>query len=135
MKVKLIPEEDLQLQSTPFVILDMGFPERLAALRKMRGLTQRTLAEAVGVNDLQIRRYEAGNNQPTLEVIRKLAVALRVSSDALIFDQNERGPDDDLRLQFETISKFPPGEKNVVKSVLEGLILKHEARRWAAVND
>jgi hypothetical protein len=49
----------------------------------------------------------------------------------LIFDKDERGPGDDLRLQFEAISKFRPEEKMIVKALLEGLILRHEAKRWA----
>ena len=80
----------------------------------------------------QIRRYESGSSQPTLDVIRKLAVALRVSADKLIFDENEREPDDELKMQFEAISSFAPEEKNIIKAVLDGLILKHEAKRWSA---
>ncbi|WP_183724117.1 helix-turn-helix domain-containing protein [Paraburkholderia sp. WP4_3_2] len=83
----------------------MEFPERLTALRKARGLTQLALAEAIDLSVLQIRRYESGNSQPTLDVIRRLAVALGVSSDALVFDEGERGPDDVLRYQFETIAR------------------------------
>ena len=78
------------------------------------------------------RRYEAGTSQPTLDVIRKLAQALRVSADELLFETAERGPDEDLRLQFEAISRFTDDEKKVVKSVLEGLLLTHEARKWSA---
>ena len=50
----------------------------------------------------------------------------------LIFGKDESGPDDDLRLQFEAISRFDTTEKMIVKEVLEGLILKHEAKRWAS---
>lgn len=112
----------------------MDFPKRLAAFRKEKGLTQQKLADIIGVHVIQIRRYEAGSTQPTLDVIRKLSVALSVSADKLIFGDNERGPDDDLRLQFEAISKFDPREKQVIKDVLEGLILKHEAKRWATAS-
>jgi hypothetical protein len=42
------------------------------------------------------------------------------------------GPDDQLRLQFEAISRFDPDEKKTAKEVLDGLILKHEARKWAS---
>lgn len=111
-------------------IWSMAFPERLAALRKRRKLSQKVLAEAVGVHVTQLRRYEAGTSQPTLEVLQKLAPALRVSADALLFDEDERGPDDDLRLQFEAVSTFSDEEKMVIKALLEGMILKHEARRW-----
>jgi transcriptional regulator with XRE-family HTH domain len=83
-------------------ILDMEFPQRLSAIRKEKGL-----------HVAQVRRYEGGTSQPTLEVIRKLAVALSVSADTLLFDKDERGPDNDLRLQFEAISRFEPEEKQM----------------------
>ena len=57
-------------------------------------------------------------------MIRRLAAALQVSADVLIFGADKRGPDGNLRLQCEAISKFSAEEKGVIKSVLEGLILK-----------
>jgi transcriptional regulator with XRE-family HTH domain len=109
-----------------------GFPQRLSTLRKERSLTQQALAELVGLGITQMKRYEAGASQPTLDVIRKLSQVLRVSADELLFGKAERGPDEDLRLQFEAISRFSDDEKKVVRSVLEGLLLTHEARRWSA---
>jgi transcriptional regulator with XRE-family HTH domain len=109
-----------------------GFPQRLSTLRKERSLTQQALAELVGLGITQMKRYEAGASQPTLDVIRKLSQVLRVSADELLFGKAERGPDEDLRLQFEAISRFNDDEKKVVRSVLEGLLLTHEARRWSA---
>lgn len=109
----------------------MDFPERLRTTRKEKGLTQQELARLVELHVAQIRRYESGSSQPTLDVIRKLAIALSISADTLIFDKNERGADDDLRLQFEAISKFGTEEKMVVRTVLDSLILKHEAKRWS----
>jgi transcriptional regulator with XRE-family HTH domain len=110
----------------------IDFPQRLAALRRERTLTQQSLAEMVGMGITQIKRYEAGASQPTLDAIRKLARTLRVSSDELLFGKTERGPDEDLRFQFEAIQRFNDEEKRVVRSVLEGLLLTHEARRWSS---
>ena len=112
------------------LVLDMDFPDRLASLRKEKNLTQKQLAERIGVHVAQIRRYESGTSQPTLDVIRKIAIALHVSADKLIFGENERGPDDDLRLHFEAVSKLSPEEKKTIKELLEGMLLKHEAKRW-----
>jgi transcriptional regulator with XRE-family HTH domain len=114
------------------MLLDMSFPQRLTTLRKQQGLTQQTLAERVGVQVLQIRRYESGASQPTLEVIRKLAVALSVTADYLIFDKSERDPDEELRLQFEAVSKFSKEEKKIIKALLESMILRHEAKKWSS---
>jgi transcriptional regulator with XRE-family HTH domain len=110
----------------------MDFGERLAGFRKEKGLTQQALAELINLHVIQVRRYESGASQPTLDVIRRLAVALQVSADVLIFGADERGPDGDLRLQFEAISKFGAEEKQVIKALLEGMILKHEAKRWSS---
>jgi hypothetical protein len=49
-----------------------------------------------------------------------------------LFGKTERGPDEALRLQFEAIPRFSEEEKKVVRSVLEGLLLTHEARRWSS---
>ena len=113
-------------------MLDMSFPERVVTLRKQKGWTQQQLADEVGVRVLQIRRYESGASQPTLDAIRGLALALGVTTDELIFAKDERGPDEELRLQFEAITRFTPEEKKIAKAVLESLILKHDANRFSA---
>jgi len=105
---------------------------RRATLRKDKGLAQQALADQVGVHVIQIRRYEAGSSQPTLDVIKRLAVVLSVSSDALLFDSEERGPDEELRYQFEGIRHFDPEDRKVAKAVIDGLILKSQAKRLAA---
>jgi transcriptional regulator with XRE-family HTH domain len=109
---------------------DMDFSQRLAATRKARGLTQDALADAAGINVSQVRRYEGGTSQPSLEVLRKLAVALSVSADELLFDSAERGPDQALRLQFEAASRLPPHDKDLVREVVESIIIRHDANRW-----
>lgn len=106
-------------------------PARLAALRKERSLTQAALAERAGIHVSQLRRYEAGGAQPTLDVIRRLAIALSVSADQLIFDTDERGPTDDLTLHLEAIQHLDPDEKAVVRTLIESMLLRHEARRYA----
>ena len=111
-------------------IRTLDFPERLATLRKQKDLTQGELAKAAGLHVNQIKRYEKGTNRPASAALKSLAQALGVSADELLFGIDGRGPDEDLRLQFEAVSQFDPEEKRVVKTVLEGLILKHQAKRW-----
>ena len=107
----------------------MDFPQRLVELRKARGLTQRQLSEQISVHLNQVQRYESGSSQPTLDVLRRLAVALGVSADVLLFDKDERGPADALRLQFEALRQFDQEELQVAQQVLESLILKHQAKQ------
>jgi len=79
---------------------------------------------------VQICRYETGKAEPTLDALRKISRALHVRADTLIFEDDERGPDDELRLQFEALAAFTPEEKVVVRSVLESLIIKHVAQQF-----
>lgn len=39
-------------------------------------------------------------------------------------------PFTDLRLHFEAVSHMSPEDQYVVRSLLEGMILKHDARRF-----
>ena len=59
----------------------------------------------------------------------RLAQALHVSLDDLVFAEGERGPSDDLRLRFEAISHMPEAEKSVIKALLDGMILKYQASK------
>ncbi len=112
-------------------LIAMDFPKRLASLRNERGMTQGTLAEHVGIHVSQLRRYEAGSSSPTLDVLRKLAIALSVSSDTLVFDA-ERDPDEELRLQLEATQRLTDEDRELVKPFISGLLLRHEAKRLAA---
>lgn len=104
----------------------MEFPERLARLRKERNLTQQQLADLAGTHVVQISRYEGGVSQPAVDVLKRLTIALSVSADALLFDEAERGPDDDFRLQFEALSIMSSEEKQIAKALLEAMIVKHQ---------
>lgn len=107
----------------------MPFADRLASLRKQRGLTQEALADLIGITKTQVYRYESNLSQPTLDVIRRLAVALSVTTDTLIFEENERKADDSLLLLLEGVAQLDPDEKHVIKELIEGILLKHQARR------
>ena len=110
----------------------MSLAERLVVLRKQKGLTQQALADALGLHITQVKRYEAGSSQPSLEALKKIAQTLRVTTDSLIFEPEELEPDEDLRLQFRAVSNMPEEERRVIKQLLEGMIIKYEAERWSS---
>lgn len=110
-------------------VTDHSFAQRLPALRRERGLTQQVLADRAGIHVTNLRRYEGGKAQPTLDVLRNLALALNTSADSLLFDDADRGPDEDLRLHLESLSRLDPDEKAAVVALIESMLLRHEARR------
>lgn len=55
----------------------MSIGENIRCLRKKAGLTQKQLANIVGVNEVTIRSYEAGKYEPKTETLYKLVTALK----------------------------------------------------------
>jgi transcriptional regulator with XRE-family HTH domain len=99
-------------------------PARARALALLPHPIPATLAAGLRARPAAV--LEAGTSQPTLEVLRKLAVVLGVSADVLLFDQDERGRDEDFKLQFEALSALSPKEKQVAKAVLDAMIVKNQ---------
>lgn len=65
-------------------------------------------------------------------MLRNLAIALHVSTEALVFAADERGPDENLRLAFEATAELDPDEQAMVRQLIEAVLLKHQAKRWAS---
>lgn len=57
---------------------------RLKLAREKAKHTQASLAEVMGTNPRQVWRWEAGENEPSGEIVARLAQALDVSSDYLL---------------------------------------------------
>ena len=60
------------------------FPERLKAARELRHLSQAALAERAGTPATTISHFEAGARKPSFDSLRRLAMALEVTTDYLL---------------------------------------------------
>jgi len=110
-------------------LLMMSLPKRLITLRKERSLTQQQMAEIVGVHVNSLKKYENEQAQPSLDALKKIALALHVSTDFLLFDEHEREPNDELKQQFEAVAQMSPEDKQAIKTLLDGMIIKHQTKQ------
>lgn len=62
----------------------MNIHENIKKARKAAGVTQKELAEAVGVYQKDISRWENGERTPSVEAIAGICKALKVSADILL---------------------------------------------------
>ena len=60
------------------------FQNRLIELRKINNLTQRQVANCLGISQPSYIRYENGKSEPTLNNLVKLADIFDVSTDYLL---------------------------------------------------
>lgn len=65
----------------------------IAALRRERNLTQKELAEKIGVTDKAISRWETGKGFPEISILQRLAEVLQVSVTELINGEKLAGGD------------------------------------------
>jgi transcriptional regulator with XRE-family HTH domain len=93
--------------------------DSMSRIRKLRGLTQAQLAEAIGANQATISKIEKGEGNPTLHMIMRIAAALRVHPTELF----SRGA---LQDRFLTaLSQIPDDEtKEAAVIVLESMATK-----------
>lgn len=88
------------------------FGEKLRRLRKQKQLTQRQLADLIGVQHTIISFYELGDRVPSPEVIVKLASVLHVSSDYLLGLEKKETVD---------ISGLAPNDCDLVRALVDSL--------------
>lgn len=109
--------------------ITMTFSKRFIQLRKDNQLTQQEMADKVGMHITQVRRYEAEQAQPSIELLKKIAVAFNVTTDWLIFEESERDLPGGLQLKFEAVSQMSEEDQRTIQSLIDGMILKHTANQ------
>lgn len=83
----------------------MDFGNKLKELRTQNGLTQKQLADQLGVTKSVVSFYERQERTPSPDILRKLAAVFHVSSDFLLgidtvkrLDISNLDDDDDIKL-------------------------------------
>lgn len=62
----------------------MPYGKRIRAARKATGITQKQLAEKIGVAEITIQQYERGIRTPKVDTLQRIAAALETSIDSLL---------------------------------------------------
>lgn len=84
------------------------FGENLVAIRKQKGITQKDLAEKIGITATRLNYWEKDKRKPGLDWVKILAEALDVPSSALInWQQYENSLlDEEQYEQYEAFRKY-----------------------------
>lgn len=100
------------------------FANRLAELLKKQGITQKELAERVGVTEATMSRYMHSERIPKSEIIANIATALHVTSDYLLGTEKNGDINNDypriIRLIARNSASMTQEQKNaIIKALLE----------------
>ena len=114
------------------------FGDNLKKIRVEKNISQQELADLVNTHSTHISRYERNLAQPSIEVVKKIAEALEVSIDTLIYgEQDERAKgtinDTELLTMFAKVQSLPDKQQNTVKDFLSAFVLKTDLQKNLAV--
>ena len=94
--------------------ITMTFSTRFIQIRKEHQLTQQEMTDKCGMHITQDRCYEAEQAQPSIEILKKIALT------------------NTLQLKFEAVSQISDEDQRTIQSLIDGMILKHTATQLRA---
>ncbi len=107
----------------------MKIQDKIKINRKNKGLSQKQLAEIVGINTSHLSRLENGRYKPSIEVLKKLAAALQVSADYLLSSTDEEA--EEIKIQDQSfadkirlLDSLDGKEKETVVNVIDAMLTK-----------
>ncbi|MBR2965797.1 MAG: helix-turn-helix transcriptional regulator [Clostridia bacterium] len=104
----------------------MTFKEKLAILRKTKGLTQDGFAKAIGVSRQSVYKWESGVSYPEIPKLLEIKALFGISLDDLFDDSFEVAvPEKKKRARKEVTEKLTPPEA-------EGAEIKEETKEEPA---
>ena len=105
-----------------FVVLG----ERIAELRKARGITQVQLAELLGVSQQTVQAYEVGRRRIQVSSLPVVARLFSVSLEELFGEgkgrAGKRGPASQLQRSIDRISELPRTKQKFVIEMLDARV-------------
>ena len=115
--------------------LDMeDFGSNLKHYRSEKGFSQEAFAKMIGVHVTNLSKYERNKSMPSLEVAEKIATALNMSLDELVYgQQNEKAririADNELLNLFNKTQELSDDQKKTVMDLLSAFLLKSNLKQ------
>jgi transcriptional regulator with XRE-family HTH domain len=115
-----------KLKLPPINLGDETFGQRLARLRKERGLTQSELAGKMGLVQALVSEYERDKLRPYHEMVARFAVALDVSTDELIGlnapKRKHKAPSLRLQKRMLQIEELPTHQQKILLRTIDTIL-------------
>jgi transcriptional regulator with XRE-family HTH domain len=116
--------------------LKMLLGQRIKEARAERGLTQGDLARKTGIHQKAIFKYENGQVLPNAENLKKLAEALEICTDYLLFEHAEmtgipKVSQPGLYERYLVLESLSDEERNAAIVLLDALIARRQLKSLA----
>jgi len=115
----------------------MSFGDNLKKIRADKDISQGDLAKMIDVHATHISRYERNLTSPTIDVAKKIADALEVSTDSLIYGSDEQIAnnklnDEELLQLFNKVQQLSDEDVTSVKAMLKAFVFQKDIQKQLA---
>ena len=116
---------------------NQSFGERLAKIRKAKGLTQTELGARIGATQRAMHHYEKKAEYPPVQKIVELARALDMSMDKLLEvddngNESYQNINPKLAKRLRLASNLPSHELKALSTFIDALLLKQQVKEKGA---
>ena len=91
---------------------------RIKEKREARGLSQKELAEKIGVTPSAINQYESSAKRPSTEYLAKIALELSTETDYLLGITNK---DDEVVVAFRELKNLSAKDRQIIMENIKSL--------------
>ena len=115
----------------------MNFGTNIKRVRTEKGISQEELGRRISVHPNQLSKYERDQAAPSIDVVQRMAEALEVSIDTLVFGAEQKLDasisDRELISLFNGVQLLSDRQKDTVKDFLSAFVLKQDLKEKLTV--
>jgi len=105
------------------------FPKRLKHARVLRDLSQSELAKLAQLQPSAVSHFETGTRRPSFRNLKRLADALRVSTDFLLGRSESPSLSASTDVLFRDISRLSADDREFIETIVKARIAKKDTQR------
>lgn len=103
----------------------MSIGKNIQKVSKDLGISIADLAKQANMPERTVRSIVSDEIQnPTVKSIKKIIIALGVSADMILFDDEELGENGDLKILFREIERLKYENRDYAKKVMKAIIVQ-----------
>ena len=109
----------------------MSIGENIRRKRETSKVSQKVLAEALGIAENTVASWEKGKNIPPSDRVIGIAKFLKCSTDEILLEEGEREVSEDVKALFRRYNELDEYVKPVARNIINGVLSSFEmSQEW-----
>jgi len=112
--------------------------DNIVKIRTEKSISQKDLADLLNMHATHLSRYERNVTSPSVDVVKKIADALNITTDLLIYGTDDdkvkdKLKDNELLAMFSKVQTLKKDDIHCIKSLLNAYLIKTDLQQKLAL--